>query len=93
MQRLLSEIEKGNFIFNLDIDYFFTRCGSTEIQMFSDDYLEYLLSPISAEYKKGNISVITISLSPECSGEWEKAITTCDKVCKIMDIPFNVEMI
>lgn len=60
------------WIVNLDLDYFFTA-SPEKLEMFSDDYVKDLANSLEQGMKNGMISVLTISLSPECCGSWEKA--------------------
>ena len=57
---------------NLDLDYFFSAAPE-KIQLFGDDFIEGLNKAIRLGLDNGMIDVLTISLSPECCGSWEKA--------------------
>ena len=75
MQGLFSGVKFVNdlpWIVNLDLDYFFSAAPE-KLQLFSDDYVEALSNSINSGLKNGMIKVLTISLSPECCGSWEKA--------------------
>jgi len=61
-----------NFIVNLDLDYFFSA-QPEKAQLFSDDYIRSLKEALDLGLKSGLIEILTISLSPECCGSWEKA--------------------
>jgi hypothetical protein len=63
---------KNKWIVNLDIDYFFTNYdGAKYIQLFSDEFIV----KIAKEIKKSinNIAILTIALSPEMCGGWNKS--------------------
>lgn len=60
------------WIVNLDLDYFFSASPEKHL-MFSDEYMSSLASSINEGLNNGLIKVLTISLSPECCGSWEKA--------------------
>ncbi|MBY0414157.1 MAG: hypothetical protein K2Q18_08325, partial [Bdellovibrionales bacterium] len=60
------------WIVNLDLDYFFSAAPE-KLELFSDGYIASLSEAIQKGLSNGMISTLTISLSPECSGSWEKA--------------------
>ena len=60
------------WIVNLDLDYFFSAAPE-KLELFSEDYINSLASGIKVGLKNEMIKVLTISLSPECCGSWEKA--------------------
>lgn len=75
----LSEIFSGKkyindlpWIVNLDLDYFFSA-QPEKLQLFSDEYIESISKSLQLGLESGLISVLTIALSPECCGSWEKA--------------------
>lgn len=80
---------KEDWIFNIDIDYFVMARDGYCIELFSDEYIKSMFEPIVEAYHRGKISVITISLSPECSGGWEKSLVTCNKICNLFDIEIS----
>lgn len=61
-----------SWIVNLDLDYFFSS-SPEKLQLFSDSYIESIASSIRKGLDLGMIKVLTIALSPECCGSWEKA--------------------
>ncbi len=67
-----SYINEFNFIVNLDLDYFFSAAPQ-KLQLFSDEYIESITQSIALGLESGIIEILTISLSPECCGSWEKA--------------------
>lgn len=60
------------WIVNLDLDYFFSAAPE-KIQLFGDEFIEGVHHAIRLGLANGMIEVLTISLSPECCGSWEKA--------------------
>ena len=60
------------WIVNLDLDYFFSAAPE-KIQLFGDEFIEGVNRAIRLGLENGMIEVLTISLSPECCGSWEKA--------------------
>ncbi len=60
------------WIVNLDLDYFYSAAPG-KMELFSDAYVESLSSSIELGLSNGMIDILTISLSPECCGSWEKA--------------------
>lgn len=60
------------WIVNLDLDYFFSAAPE-KIQLFGDEFIEGVHHAIRLGLANGMIDVLTISLSPECCGSWEKA--------------------
>jgi len=84
----ITETNECNWIVNLDIDYFFTRVGDQNIQTLSDEYIIELMNRLKKVYDR--IVVITISLSPECSGGWRKAIEKCMLICDVLEVDFEL---
>lgn len=60
------------WIMNVDLDYFFSA-QPEKTTIFSDDYVTSLAAVIQNGLENEMIEVLTISLSPECSGSWENA--------------------
>lgn len=60
--------EQCDFIFNLDLDYFFNK----GMRIFSDDYIKSFAQDLNKAMDK--IAVLTIALSPECCGGWGNSI-------------------
>lgn len=77
------------WIFNLDLDFFFRNMEDEIIQVFTDDYIR----SIALSLKDGlrNIAVLTICLSPLCCGGWEKVIRINGIFCEILEIEFNLD--
>lgn len=84
----LNERGKAKWIVNLDIDYFFSDYGDEHyFQLFSDEFV----IRIADEIKKSmnNIEVLTIALSPEMCGGWDKA----ERVAKLITSHLNAQWI
>lgn len=60
------------WIVNLDLDYFFSAAPE-KLELFSESFVESFARSIHSGLANGMIKVLTISLSPECCGSWEKA--------------------
>lgn len=87
---------KNRWIVNIDLDYFFFPMQNDKPfdddrkPMFSDIYIQELFSAISKSLNDGSTAVLTIALSPEYSGDWESAEKLCNKVCRVLEIPFSL---
>lgn len=60
------------WIVNLDLDYFFSSAPQ-KFELFSDEYIDSISKSLKTGLDNGMIDILTISLSPECCGSWEKA--------------------
>lgn len=60
------------WIMNLDLDYFFSAAPE-KFELFSEELVQSIADSIQLGLSNGMIAVLTISLSPECCGSWEKA--------------------
>lgn len=92
--RRMSEIFSGKqyinefeWIVNLDLDYFFSA-QPEKLQLFSDEYIEALAESLQMGLSSGQIKVLTVALSPECCGSWEKAEMMLGKLSKIVQLKF-----
>ncbi len=61
-----------SWIVNLDLDYFFSA-QPEKFELFSDEYVDSIAASLRSGLDSGMIRVLTIALSPECCGSWEKA--------------------
>lgn len=61
-----------SWIVNLDLDYFYSAAPE-KMQLLSDEMIQDIKESIQIGLNEGIIDVLTISLSPECCGSWEKA--------------------
>jgi hypothetical protein len=79
--------EKLNkWILNIDIDYFFSE---DKYQMFTDDYIKELCLDILKRID--DIEVITIALSPECCGGWEKSYRLAKLMADSLGFEFKID--
>lgn len=93
--RLLSElngiffgqkfINENKWIVNLDLDYFYSSLPD-KTPMFSTEYLSACAHSLKSGLDNGMIRVLTIALSPECCGGWEKAEQILSLFTKILAI-------
>jgi len=60
------------WIVNLDLDYFFSAAPE-KLELFSEEFVADVAKTIKLGLDSGMVEVLTISLSPECCGSWEKA--------------------
>ena len=79
--------DKSNeWILNLDIDYFFISYdGEKYIQLFSDEYVIRIAKEIKESLS--NVAVLTIALSPEMCGGWNKS----ERVTKLITDELGLE--
>ena len=79
--------EKLNkWILNIDIDYFFYE---NKYQMFTDDYIKELCLDILRGIE--DIEVITIALSPECCGGWDKSYRLAKLMADSLGFEFKID--
>lgn len=84
-------LNEGNWIINIDLDYFFYTNYDTECRsLHSDEYVEELFGKIATIYKAGRIAVITLCLSPETCGGWGPAENLASRICGTLDLPFEL---
>lgn len=82
-------INENEWIVNIDLDYFFS--GQPEkVLMFTTEYMEALALACNSGLQSGLISVLTIALSPECCGGWEKASDALKIFTKHLEISENI---
>lgn len=88
MNGYLSEkvfFNSNRWIINLDMDYFFSS-QPEKLVLFSDEYLMSLSAILQESLKSGTVAALTIALSPECCGSWEKSEKLLEKM---FDIKFS----
>lgn len=75
---LFDQIFEGEYkwIFNIDIDFFFTHFGEKTVQMYADEFIKEFARWVNQERK--NIALIILCLSPECCGGWDKSKRVLD---------------
>lgn len=93
--RLLSELNgifsgqkftnENKWIVNLDLDYFFSSLPDKTL-MYSTEYLEAFAHSLRSGLDNEMIKVLTIALSPECCGGWEKAEQVLTMFTKIFEV-------
>lgn len=77
------------FIVNIDLDYFvYQKKNGDRSVLFSDQYILDLFDAIRKELN--NICVLTMSLSPECTGGWPMAEELCAVACEVLGIKFQI---
>lgn len=96
LAKKLSEIFSGDkfvnelpWIVNLDLDYFFSAAPE-KFELFSDEYVHSVAESIKLGLENGMIGVLTISLSPECCGNWQKAETMLGKF--VQELSLNLSL-
>ena len=83
--------EDGQWIFNIDLDYFFYKKDGVYQQMYSNDFIRNFFRIVKAKIDRNEIKVTTIALSPECCGGWENAEKISRIACDILEIDFNLK--
>jgi hypothetical protein len=83
----INSTKETKWIINLDIDYFFYDSDEKYYQILTDEYVFKIADEIKQAWN--NIEVLTIALSPEMCGSWEKSI----RVAKIITDHLNLEWI
>jgi len=79
-------------IINIDIDFFLCDDkNDNKVQMFTDGYIRNLGMILKKQLAAGKIAVITIALSPEWAGGWDKARRLCLLLTKAMGIDFDLK--
>lgn len=93
IDQLADDIDGANdnkWIVNLDLDYFFIEREEDHFQHLTDDYIVALCENIKRSKKK--IAVITIALSPEFCGGWEKSHRIAKLVSGCLGIDFELNV-
>ena len=70
-ERMMAQVkgeEIDKWIVNLDLDYFFI--GDPSMRILTDEYIRSVAGLIKRQINE--IKVVTVALSPECCGGWEK---------------------
>ncbi|GAB4013460.1 MAG: hypothetical protein Fur0010_10350 [Bdellovibrio sp.] len=70
-------------ILNFDLDFLFT-VGHDKKLLFEDEWINTLSQKMKFFIKQG--SIVTIALSPECSGGWDRALATFKKYFSFIDL-------
>jgi len=82
--------DRGNWIFNIDLDYFFYKQGDIYYQMYSDEFISTFFKIVKVKIDRDEIKVTTIALSPECCGGWKNAERVCSIASKELLIDFTL---
>jgi len=77
----------NKWILNIDIDYFFDE---KQNQIMDDEYIKQLCLKISTFIN--NIEIITISLSPEYCGGWDKSYRIANIMTDIFGFNFELQL-
>lgn len=86
----LTDYGDEGWLLNIDLDYFFSRQPDKLQLIHSESYIQKIFSAIKKHLASGQISCLTISLSPECCGGWEPAEEMCYKLCDELGIDFRL---
>jgi hypothetical protein len=81
---------KKKWIVNVDLDYFFYKQNESETIMVSDDYISSIFSAISNKIQDTSIIVLTLCLSPDCTGGWAASEKLCGTICEILNLNFHL---
>ena len=82
--------KEGQYIVNIDIDYFFQTVGEENFQFFSDPFVRKFSGVIVDAYRSGKIAVLTIALSPEYCGTWRDSERVCGIICDGLELNFKL---
>jgi hypothetical protein len=80
---------ESTWIVNLDLDYFFSAAPE-KLPLFSSEYVESVANSLKIGLASGLIAALTISLSPECCGSWEKSEEMLTKFSRILDLSIKL---
>jgi hypothetical protein len=88
---LFANSAKAPWICDIDLDYFFYSARASEYRLLlSREYLHQIISTVREAYGRGDVKVVTISLSPEWCGGWLQSEQLCDVVCDLLGVPFQL---
>lgn len=84
--------KNSSWIFNLDFDYFFEENGNKQfVRKYDDSFVEELAKMIKKHMD--DISVLSLSLSPECCGSWQAAFEVAIIFCDTLGLNFTEEIL
>jgi hypothetical protein len=88
-------LEQGdNWLFNIDLDYFFCDMDSGDCRRFLDSaYVKDMCASIKNHLGSGRIKVLTICLTPDengFSGGWASSEALCSEICGHLGIEFSL---
>lgn len=81
-------INENKWIVNLDLDFFYTSAPQKEI-MFSEAYIQSMMDCITYGIEHKSIACLTIALSPECCGGWDRAEQIFKKINNTLKLDFT----
>jgi hypothetical protein len=81
----------NKWIVNIDFDYFFFKYEEEYLLLFSTKFIDAIFKSIKNQLDNGVISVLTVSLSPECCGGWDNAEEVLERFCNIMKVDFSLK--
>ncbi len=93
--KLVADLEllknvNGEWIVNLDFDYFLTDEKKISKIYKSDQYINNIFRILANHYNQGKIKVLSIALSPDYSQGWKKAEKLGDMFSEVFDINFKL---
>jgi hypothetical protein len=80
----------GPWIINIDLDYFWQAWDDKAVQLFSNDYITEIGDSIRICMDEGRVIALTMALSPECCGGWDKAEIVMLTLCEALKCNFNL---
>ncbi len=83
--------ERGPWIMNIDLDYFF--CDDAfdgQRRLMSDDYIVAVFGAVRKMLDDGRVSVATIAMSPEFCGGWQAAEEVLELVVSTLGFEFKL---
>jgi len=66
-------LQSGNWILNIDFDYFYQEIDEGFIQIYSDSFIQAFFRKVKAIIDRHPPVATTLCLSPECCGGWANA--------------------
>lgn len=85
----INNINENKWILNLDIDYFFNKDRDSYQQILTDEYIILLCNEIIKCLN--NIEVVTIALSPEFCGGWDKTLRIANIISDRLNLDFKIK--
>lgn len=83
-------LRQGQWLLNVDLDYFFRKGPQGYGLLFSREYVRDFFSPLAALLRQGRGQCLTISLSPECCGGWANAEELLALACAGLGLDFQL---
>jgi hypothetical protein len=84
------EDSSGEWIVNVDLDFFYCDIEGLRQRMYSPQYERAVFSAIARQIQSGRIRVLTLCISPDDSltGGWSSVEELCGEVCEVLGAPF-----